>query len=340
MRNYSGISFSHVYAKELLSNLSLILFDDVGIPMHFVTSDDVSVQLSNRYGVDFPSFVCGEGNTISYLDNVQVVFIGSEELYNADDNDIVDADVFVKTVVAMYHEKMHVDQIDYVLSLDTPTAKYVSLSCFSSYIYPDYHNVTYFIQADEIQAEYYGVLNGYKFLLDLTHDKELSNDLICRYVNDRYGNNVSFLNKNDYTDVKDVFDDFHTVFRENCGKHKDFEIGDISKMSISDQRALEAMEKESNGNVQNGIATKRFQVHLYAKGDDTNDWSDYARFMQLPVVRALDLTSKKVATKLRSMFFGHAHGREIKPPTVDIDVMELEQSVVDYAKDVSDDEYE
>jgi len=315
-------NFQAIY---MLRDTASKFFD--GIDIEFVTNNS-SFQKENCL-VDI-SCECGSGDTVSSINDVEVVYIGASEIYDANPDSNVDVNCFVKTLVAMHHEKEHVNQIVNDCYLDNNTVKSVALSSYSAYCYPEYHKRTYFHQPNEIQAEYYGVLNGYKQLLNLTRDPELSNQLICEYTNDRYDNNVSFLSRNDYTDVKDIFSDFRELFKKECRKHKDFNAEECIVNSDADKSLLKLIQNTQNGNVQNAIAVRQLLSHFERQGKDSNNWDNYNRFTALPVIKALDLESSKLKNRIRSYFTLYPEGLDIKQ--VSIGDENYEREIVDFAE--------
>ena len=316
-------------AKYILNVYAQSVFGHNNIPFLFVTNQDC---LNYPYGT--PSCICGEGNTYSDIDEVKQVCIGLQELDSAKPTNIVDANIFTKVIVAIYHENAHVKQCLDNFQQTDDKSKSIALSHFASQGLSEYHNQTYFHQPNEIQAEYYGVLNGYKQLLKLTKDPELSNQLICKYTNDRYDNNVSFLSRNDYIDVKDIFSDFRELFKKECRKHKDFNAEECITNSDANKSLLKLIQNTQNGNVQNAIAVRQLLAHFEKQGRDSNNWDNYNRFTALPVIKALDLESSKLKNRIRSYFTLYPEGLDIKQ--VSIGDEKYERETIDLADNLYD----
>ncbi len=191
--------------------------------------DKLGYQLFESSGLKFKK---KENVTVltagTYSDNdgyATDVLIGTYELEYAKDgrfhlskNNIKISDkVFVTVILNMYHEKAHCIQKNELfrqthLDADAANQLIQEIACMDNHDYY-FNNGNYKINANEIQAEHYGIMNAYKYLCDefpkinpVDHEH-----LILDIVNDKMLNSTYFVSSptpfKSLSEVEKAFDD-------------------------------------------------------------------------------------------------------------------------------------
>ena len=157
------------------------------------------------------------------------VEIGTYELEHAKDgrlhlskNNIKISDkVFATVILNMYHEKAHCIQKNELFRqkhMDPYTANQLiqEIACMDNHDYY-FDNGNYKINANEIQAEHYGIMNAYQYLCKEFPDVDRSDheNLILDIVNDKMLNSTYFVNSptpfKSLSEVEKAFDDAYDV---------------------------------------------------------------------------------------------------------------------------------
>lgn len=98
---------------------------------------------------------------------------------------------FIQTIVNIYHETQHYYQITQTFQSDNPTKTDVAqtLCAIACQNNPHYYldNGNYFKNPNEIEAEYYGIMNTYEYLCDTfpNIDKNIHEQLMVNFVNQK-----------------------------------------------------------------------------------------------------------------------------------------------------------
>lgn len=133
---------------------------------------------------------------------------------------IADED-FTNVIINMYHERMHCIQKNQLFreSSLNKFIKYQAVQEIACMDNPDYYfnDGNYFINANEIQAEEYGISKGYEYLLKTFPDidsKQLET-IVLNVVNDKMQTASYFVNQSEpftsLSEVEDAFDEAYAA---------------------------------------------------------------------------------------------------------------------------------
>lgn len=129
---------------------------------------------------------------------------------------VISDEDFTNVIINMYHERMHCIQKNQLFreSSSSKFIKYQAVQEIACMDNPDYYfnDGNYFINANEIQAEEYGILKGYQYLLKAFPDidpKQLET-IVLNVVNNKMQTSSYFVNQSEsftsLSEVEDAFD--------------------------------------------------------------------------------------------------------------------------------------
>lgn len=206
--------------------------------------EDVFRDLRNDYGFSLEhddSMSVQNGVTRGSLSNtisngLSSVVIGLEE-FSKNPNYPVDSFHLVSALVAIYHEKSHVDRYISYYNNNDPVTKAMALSYMSCTGNSGYRGQRYWSDPCEISAQLDGILGAYDVLCDM-FGNEKANKLICNYQNIRLSAGYDYVvpsnDKFPYQSIRDILDDFDTTFRDSLHKQRIYDIfADNSKKDVA-----------------------------------------------------------------------------------------------------------
>lgn len=191
--------------KWRLSDLSVRLFNPCGVIVDL--NSDITVRQAG-------SFVNDGGCVTNVTIGIAEIEKAKTGIFNH--KSIADSD-FTNVVLNMYHEYCHcVQKNNLYTSLDLEESDVNQLiqdvACTGNYeYYKDAGN--YYINASEIQAEIFGIMNTYQYLCDEFPDldKSEAEALVLDVVNDKVLNNTYFVKSDkpftSLSDVETAFDE-------------------------------------------------------------------------------------------------------------------------------------
>lgn len=147
----------------------------------------------------------------------------------------VDAYDFVGTLVAMFHEREHIDQLTMEYKKDDPLCRVMAIDALATQLNPYYDGKNYFKSPMEIGAQYSAVSRTYQVLRNIEgvtpeaaeeyilyyqqrRQESLSKDFVPRPNNDN----------GKYKSVDDLFDKFKTAFVDGVHRRWKYSISDVS----------------------------------------------------------------------------------------------------------------
>ena len=200
-------------ATQRINTLGHQLFESSGL--EFTKNTNLLITIAGTYG-----------NDNGYTTGVE---IGTYELEHAKDgrfhlskNNIKISDkVFTTIVLNMYHEKAHCIQKNDLFRqthLDADAANQLTqeIACMDNHDYY-FDNGNYKINANEIQAEHYGIMNVYKYLCnEFTKINPADHEhIILDIVNDKMMNSTYFVSSEkpfrSLSEVEKAFDDAYDI---------------------------------------------------------------------------------------------------------------------------------
>lgn len=175
------LRLSKLFVQESFSELSKQLYVNCGVS--FKLSDSLSVGEVEVYG-----------DSSGYAVNVNIGIGKIKE-----ENTLVSDEYFVDVIISMYHAQIHCIQKNRVFresNLDEFMERQLiqEIACIGN---AEYYLNNYYINANEIQAEYYGILETYNYLCDTfpwVDSKQLEN-IICNVINSKMRISSYFVNK-------------------------------------------------------------------------------------------------------------------------------------------------
>lgn len=221
---------------------------------HFVFND-----VHDRFGV-FPRLLYGdfraeerlapmEGKVsrtddISHRLNIRGVYIAMPDCFPDKKPDIwpdrdesVDAYDFVGTLVAMLHEREHIDQLTMEYKKDDPLCRVMAVDALATQLNPYYDGKNYFKSSMEIGAQYSAVSRTYQVLRNIEGvTPEAAEEYILYYQQRRqeslFKDFVPRPNNDDgkYKSVDDLFDKFKTAFVDGVHRRWKYNVSDISRV--------------------------------------------------------------------------------------------------------------
>lgn len=209
MDNILGLNKKN--ALDMMFDLSDVLFTNYNILCDF--EDELSISTAKTYRND-------DGYAISV--NIGTCEISkAKRLFPYVKQPVIFDEDFVNVIINMYHEQMHCIQKNQLFrnvnSDEHVIAQAIQeIACIDN---PDYYvgDGNYFINANEIQAEEYGILKGYQYLLKAFPDID-SNQLetiVLNVVNNKMQTSSYFVNQSEpftsLSEVEDAFDEAYAA---------------------------------------------------------------------------------------------------------------------------------
>ena len=198
-------------ALDMMFDLSDILFNNHDILCDF--EDELSISTAKTYRN-------ADGYAISV--NIGICEISkAKRSFPYVKQPVISDEDFVNVIINMYHEQMHCIQKNQLFrnvnSNEHTIAQAIQeIACVDN---PDYYfnDGNYFINANEVQAEEYGVLKGYEYLLKAFPDidsKQLET-IILNVVNGKMQATSYFVNRSEpftsLSEVEDAFDEAYVA---------------------------------------------------------------------------------------------------------------------------------
>lgn len=199
------------FALKFIDKLSKQLFAENNIP--YKLTNNLSIYEAKTYG-DGNNYVADVDIGIREISNIKRSFPYIKPVFVSDED-------FVNVVLNIYHEQMHCLQKNQLFresDLDNFTKAQViqEIACMDN---PDYYfnDGNYLINANEIQAEQYGIMEAYSYLCDKFPDidsKQLET-IILNVVNGKMQAASYFVNRSEpftsLSEVEDVFDEAYAA---------------------------------------------------------------------------------------------------------------------------------
>ena len=228
----------------------------------------------------FIPYVCGRGHVgIEGFERIGKIEIGVSEIHSEPSSKF-DLKNFVKSHVAIFHERAHCEQFINLSQSKTPLAKYITLSYAAGSFDDQFYSSNYFLLAHEMAAQYAGVRDSYANLCYLTGDTELATEWMLDYIHDRIRNNVDFVQHrgNDYSEgfaykseptddfkhynsVEEYLDDLNERFRE---------VANASFLSINKGMNVDECKKKLDEKIKpetdsNEVSIAKMSYRAYAR---------------------------------------------------------------------------
>lgn len=187
------------------------LFADDGIPYNL--NEYVSIREAKTYS---------DTNNYAIKVDVGIYEISKTKLsFPYVKQSIVSDEDFTNVILNMYHEQMHCIQKnqlfrEYNSDESTKIQAIQEIACMDN---PDYYfnDGNYLINANEIQAEHYGIMKAYEYLCDIFSDidpKQLE-AIVLNVVNNKMQTSSYFVNQSEpftsLSEVEDAFDEAYVV---------------------------------------------------------------------------------------------------------------------------------
>ena len=180
-------------------------------------SDVIHIVFSER-------MLAGKGH--SDAQNPGQIIVGIKGIN--DDNFPVNDVKYVSTVAAVFHELRHAEQYYIIRYQDDYFGQFIAVSQKACVLNKLYADVNYFINPCEIDAERTAIMKTYQFC-SKHFGGDIASKLICKYVNNRVKNDISFIypdNMNKYNSVVDILCDFDDVYEYSLHSHRTYYIQD------------------------------------------------------------------------------------------------------------------
>lgn len=201
------------------------------------------------------------GNTLSILEDsvsesLDSVTLGLGE-FSGQDNRPADSFDLVGSLVAMCHEKAHVDQCIRYYKSKNPLDRLMCASYCACNRNDGYYYQNYMTNIREIDAQERGLLGAYDILCQFC-EKDIANKLICEYQNRRSITGYDFIQNKDgqlYQDISEILDAFDEVYEKSFHNTRQYNIygksDDVAldkfKSSPENRKCFECFLNEKDG---------------------------------------------------------------------------------------------
>lgn len=206
--------------------------------------------------------------------------IGVKELVEQSDEDWSIEQAMIP-IVGLFHEVCgHGGQIKHEFYKDSELSKVLALNHYACKCSDNYYGIVngcptrqYYSQPKEIAAQYIGVKCAYKFLSQ-EYSEAKANDILCRYVNYRIGNNSECIAAGKhYEFIDDVLSDFDREFRKQVYAHRKYGLDNNydELVRYSELNGLGSKLKIRVALCQDGMKQDWMMASIYLDEYDKND---------------------------------------------------------------------
>lgn len=211
------LNISKRKAIDKIDSLGKELFTQHGIPFHRTKRMDCMTAMTEK----------------SHIGTAINVVVGTKEINHTYFYQNVSDEVFVRTILNMYHEFEHCYQKNVAFrqeSLDECTKKQLiqEIACAGNYDYYFNDNGNYRVNASEIQAEKEGIYNTYEYLCDEfpNVDAKEHERIILNIVNNKMMTLSYFVEQSTpFTSLQEVEDAFDDAYDTSFTKDREYHVG-------------------------------------------------------------------------------------------------------------------
>ena len=211
------LNISKRKAIDKIDSLGKELFTQHGIPFHRTKRMDCMTAMTEK----------------SHIGTAINVVVGTKEINHTYFYQNVSDEVFVRTILNMYHEFEHCYQKNVAFrqeSLDECTKKQLiqEIACAGNYDYYFNDNGNYRVNASEIQAEKEGIHNAYEYLCDEFPyiDTKEHERIILNIVNNKMMASSYFVEQSTpFTSLQEVEDAFDDAYDTSFTKDREYYVG-------------------------------------------------------------------------------------------------------------------